>query len=74
MKSLTTVIGIILIILGILAFGYQGFTYTQQKKVAEIGSVQIMAEQEKFVYLPPVIGGLSFVAGIILIVVGRNKR
>jgi hypothetical protein len=62
MKSLTTLIGIILVIAGIVALGYQGFSYTQEKKVAEIGNFQITAEQEKHVYLPPVVGGLSFVA------------
>jgi len=72
MKSLVTIVGIILIIAGILALGYQGFTYTQREKVAEIGSLQITADQQKTVSFPPILGGASLVAGIILVVVGRR--
>lgn len=72
MKSVTSIIGIILILLGIISLGYQGFTYTQREKVAQIGSLQITADTEKTVYLPPVLGGAALVVGIILVVVGRK--
>lgn len=72
MKSVTSIIGIILILLGVVALGYQGFTYTQREKVAQIGSLQITADTEKTVYLPPVLGGVALIAGIILVVVGRK--
>lgn len=73
MKTTTGVIGIILIILGILTLTYQGFTYTQREKVAEIGDVQVTADTEKTVHFPPILGGLSLVAGIILVVVSRRQ-
>lgn len=72
MKSVTSIIGIILILLGIISLGYQGFTYTQREKVAQIGSLQITADTEKTVYLPPVLGGAALVVGIVLVVVGRK--
>jgi len=66
-------VGIILIILGIVTLGYQGFTYTKHEKVAQIGDVQISADTQKTVYFPPLLGGLSLVAGLVLVVLGRRN-
>jgi hypothetical protein len=75
MKSITNITGIILIVLGILSFAYQGFSYTTQKKVAEIGDLKITADTEKTISFPPVLGGLSIAAGIALVVITRiNKK
>jgi hypothetical protein len=73
MKSSTGLIGIILIILGIGVLGYQGFTYTKREKIAQIGDLQVTADTQKTVYLPPVLGGISLVAGIILLVMSRKN-
>lgn len=73
MKSTTGIIGIILIILGIGALAYQGITYTQHEKIAQIGDLQVTADTQKTVYFPPLLGGLSLVAGIILVVVSRRN-
>lgn len=72
MKSIT-IVGILFIVLGILVLGYQGFTYTKQENVAQIGDIKITAETQKTVNLPPYLGGLFTVAGIVLVVVGRKK-
>lgn len=73
MKSMISTVGIILIILGIVTLGYQGFTYTKHEKVAQIGDVQISADTQKTVYFPPLLGGLSLVAGLVLVVLGRRN-
>lgn len=72
MRSVTSLLGILLIILGIASLGYQGFTYTKQEKIAQIGSVQITADSQKTVYLSPLLGGLSLVAGVVLVLIGRR--
>ncbi|HEV2524112.1 MAG TPA: DUF3185 domain-containing protein [Gammaproteobacteria bacterium] len=75
MKSITNIAGILLIVLGILSLAYQGVTYTTQKKVAEIGDLKITADTEKTISFPPVLGGLSIIAGVVLVVVARiNKK
>lgn len=73
MRSLISIIGVILIILGIISLAYTGFTYTSKEKVAEIGNVEISQQTQKTVYLSPVLGGLSLVAGIVLVVVSRPR-
>jgi UDP-N-acetylmuramyl pentapeptide phosphotransferase/UDP-N-acetylglucosamine-1-phosphate transferase len=67
-----TIIAIILIILGIAAFVYQGITYTTREKVVDIGSVQVTAEKTKTIPLSPIVGGIAIVGGIVLLVVGRK--
>ena len=73
MTSITNLLGLILIVLGIGVLAYQGFTYTKHETVAQIGTVQVTANTQKTVYFPPILGGASLVAGIILIVVGKRK-
>ena len=72
MKSLTNLAGILLIIFGIATLAYQGFTYTKHENVAQIGDMKITADTQKTVYFPPLLGGLSLAAGIILVVVSRR--
>jgi len=70
MKSIISLVGIFLIIVGIASFAYMGFTYTSRDKVAEIGNVQITADTQKTVSIPPILGGVSIVAGLVLVVIG----
>jgi len=72
MKS-TSLIGIILIVIGIIALAYQGITYTTREKVVDIGSIQVTADKTKTFPLPPIVGGLALVGGIVLLVMGSKK-
>jgi uncharacterized membrane protein len=69
-----TIIGIALIILGIVALAYRGITYTQREKIIDIGPVQATADREKTIPLPPILGGLSLVGGIVLVIFGSKSR
>ena len=66
-------VGILLIVLGGLALAYQGFTYTRQEKVLDIGPIHATREDQQHISIPPVLGGLALVGGILLIVVGGKK-
>ena len=59
--------GIVLIILGVLAFVYQGFTYVTRETVVDAGPVKITADRERTVPLPPIVGGVAVLAGAALI-------
>lgn len=73
MKSYT-LIGIILIVVGIIAFAYQGITYTTREKVVDIGPIEISADTEKTFPLPPIVGGIALVGGIVLLVMGTKNK
>ena len=67
------IIAIILIALGIAAFAYQGITYTTREKVVDLGPIQVTAEKTKSLPLPPIVGGIALVGGIVLLVIGSKK-
>jgi hypothetical protein len=66
-------VGILLIVLGGLALAYQGFNYTHQEKVLDLGPIHATAEKQERVSIPPVLGALALVGGIVLLVVGGKK-
>ena len=68
-----TLIGIVLIAIGIVAFAYQGITYTTREKVVDIGPVEVTAEKTKTLPLPPILGAVALVGGIVLLIVDRKK-
>jgi uncharacterized membrane protein len=67
-------VGIVLIVLGALALAYQGFDYTRQEKVLDLGPIHATAEEQKHVSIPPVLGGLVLVGGIALVIAGAKKK
>jgi hypothetical protein len=69
----TTLIAIILIAIGIVAFGYQGITYTTKENVVDIGPLKVTAEKSKTLPLPPIVGAIALVGGIVLLVAGRKN-
>jgi uncharacterized membrane protein len=68
-----TLVGVALIVLGIVAFAYQGITYTSREKIIDIGPIQATADTQKTIPLSPLLGGLALVGGIVLVVVGAKK-
>ena len=73
MKS-TSLIGIALIFLGALALAYQGFSYTRQEKVLDVGPIHATAEKHEHVSIPPILGGLAVVGGIFVLLAGARKN
>jgi len=69
----STVVAIILIAVGILAFAYQGFTYTTREKVLDVGPVHVTTERTKTIPLPPIVGMIAAAGGLALLITGRKK-
>jgi len=65
--------GIALIVLGAIALAYQGFTYTTREKKVDLGPIEIVDEDRKTIPLPPILGGLALVGGVVLLAVGARK-
>jgi uncharacterized membrane protein len=66
-------LGVLLVILGGLALAYQGFNYTRQEKVLDVGPIHATAERHERVSIPPLLGGLVLVGGIALLVAGGKQ-
>ena len=72
MKPITW-LGILLAILGVLALAYQGFNYTRQERVFDVGPIHATAERHERVSIPPLLGGLALLGGVVLLVVGAKR-
>ena len=66
-------VALILIVLGFLALGYQGFTYVTREKVIDLGPVEVTQEKQKRVFLPPVVGAVALAAGIALFFMNSKR-
>jgi uncharacterized membrane protein len=73
MKS-TLVIGIVLIVLGALVLAYQGFSYTRTEKVLDLGPFHATKETHKRIPLPPILGGLALIGGVVLLAAGTRRK
>jgi hypothetical protein len=69
-----TIIGGILIIIGIIGFAIGGFSFSHEKKDVDLGPLQVSHEQKSTVPIPPILSGIALVGGIALVVVGARSR
>ncbi len=68
------VIGIILIVLGIGVFIFQGIRTTKKEKVLDVGPVEITKHVERSdSWQMYAAGGIAVVAGLVLVLAGRKK-
>lgn len=68
------IVGILLIVLGVLALAYGGFSYTKREEIVDLGPLEATAETRETVPLPPILGGLALAGGIVLLIAGSRKR
>lgn len=68
------IVGIVLIIAGVLALAYGGFTYTKDTHKAEIGPIKLSVAEKDTVNIPQWAGVASIIAGIVVLVVGGKKK
>jgi len=66
--------GLVLIVIGIVALAFGGVFWTDRDTVLDAGPLQVTTEDRDGVALPPVVGGLALVGGIVLLVIPNRKR
>jgi hypothetical protein len=69
-----TVLGIILILVGIVGFAVGGFSFTHEKKDVDLGPLQVEHKKTESVPIPPILSGLALIAGVGLVVVGTRSK
>jgi hypothetical protein len=66
-------VGVILIVLGILGFIFGGVSYTREDTVADIGPLEIEAEETRTIPITPIASGVAVLAGVVLVVAGSRR-
>ena len=65
-------LGIVVMIAGVLALAYGGFSWTTHKKAIDMGPIQVERTQQHSVFLPPLVGIGALVIGGVLVFAGRR--
>jgi uncharacterized membrane protein YidH (DUF202 family) len=66
------ILAVLLVAVGLVGLIYGGVTWTRQEKVLDIGPVEVTRNHEKSVPVPPIVGGVCLVAGVVLLLKGRT--
>jgi hypothetical protein len=62
----------ILVVVGLLGLAWGGFTYTTREKVVDIGPIHATRDRTHTVPLPPIVGAVALIAGVVLLVSGKR--
>jgi uncharacterized membrane protein YidH (DUF202 family) len=69
-----SIVGIVLIVIGIVGFAMGGFSFTHEKKDVDLGPLQVEHKKTESVPIPPILSAIAVVGGIGLVVVGARGR
>jgi uncharacterized membrane protein YdcZ (DUF606 family) len=66
------IVAILLIVGGVLALAYRGFSYTKETHEARIGPLELQVTEKQRVDLPVWLGAGAVLAGVVLLVTGKK--
>jgi drug/metabolite transporter (DMT)-like permease len=72
--SAKRIVGIVLVIIGIVALVWGGIFWTERETVIDAGPLEVQTEQTEGIPLPPVLGVIALIGGIVLLVVPERRR
>ena len=65
--------GIVLIIVGILMFVFSGINFTTEKKLVDVGPIEVNKKENKSIGWPVYAGGVVALLGVVLVIAGSKK-
>jgi hypothetical protein len=68
------IVGLVLVAIGLIALLWGGISWTREETVADLGPLEIESEQRETLPLPPIVGGVALVAGVLLLVLPARTR
>ncbi len=66
-------VAILLLAVGVVALAYQGISYTTREKTLDLGPLQVTTEKTNRIPLPPIVGAVALVGGLVLLVVDSKR-
>jgi hypothetical protein len=74
MKRLPTILGVILVVLGVIGLVHPSFDYHQREEVAKVGPFKATVEEQKTAQVPPAVSIVVVTVGIVLVVIGSRTK
>lgn len=72
--TITRVVGVILILIGLVGVLFGGVFWTREKTVVDIGPIEAKTQEREGVPISPIVGGVVAVAGVLLLLVPARRR
>ena len=72
--SARRVIGLVLVIVGIVALALGGVFWTDRDTVLDAGPLEVQTEEREGFAVPPVLGVIALVGGIVLMAIPNRRR
>ena len=63
----------VLIILGIAGLAFGGFSFTHKEKVLDLGPIEASADKKESLPIPPILGALAIVGGVVLVATSARR-
>ena len=73
-EVLVKIIGICLIVVGVLALAFGGFSYTTRERVVDLGPLKVDADKQHSLPIAPIAGVAALVGGIVMVMAGAKAR
>ena len=67
-------IALALIVAGVLALAYRGFSYTKERHEAKLGPLSVHVDEKEHVSVPTWAGALAIAGGVVLLLADRKKK
>ena len=68
------IVGALLVVVGLVSLLLGGFRWSQEKTVVDLGPIEATTTEHKTLPIPPVVGVLALVGGIVVLVVPTRRR
>lgn len=69
-----TIVGIVLIAIGIIGFAMGGVSFTHEKKDVDLGPLQVSHKQTRTYPISPILSTVVLIGGVGLVVVGARSK
>lgn len=69
-----TMIGLVLIVLGLAGFLVPRIAYTDEETVIDVGPIEVQVERRNSIGIPDAAAGAAVVAGTVLVIVGATRK
>ncbi|MGH7525232.1 MAG: DUF3185 domain-containing protein [Gemmatimonadales bacterium] len=67
------IVGVLLIVLGVIGLALGGFSFTRKEKVVDLGPIEATADKKESVAVPPILGALAIVGGVVLLAASARR-
>jgi hypothetical protein len=68
------IVGLALVVLGLAALAWGGVFWTDRDTLVDAGPIEITSEEREGFSLPPVVGVIAVIGGIVLLAVPDRRR